>query len=119
VGTQQGFKIFQCNPFTLLSSAQIGPVSIIEMIFTTNILAIVGQGEEAQRILTIWDTKIMAGTLDVSFVSKIIALKMNGSTLFAATKDKIFLYDLNGMKLLAKLQSDNHLGRIVLSPNHI
>jgi hypothetical protein len=33
-----------------------------------------------------------------------------------ATKDKIYIYLLDGIKFLEKLEVDNHLGRIVLSP---
>jgi hypothetical protein len=33
-----------------------------------------------------------------------------------ATKDRIFIYALDGMKIIDKLEVDNHLGRIVLSP---
>lgn len=42
---------------------------------------------------------------------------MNGSTLYAATKEKIFVYTLKGMVLLAKIDAENHMGRIELSPN--
>ena len=44
---------------------------------------------------------------------------MNNSILFASTKEKIFLFNLKGMKILAKIPSENHLGRIALSPNGI
>ena len=40
---------------------------------------------------------------------------MSAQTIFVATKDKIYLYDLDGMKILAKLPAENHLGRISLS----
>eukprot|EP00350_Pseudokeronopsis_sp_OXSARD2_P002274 CAMPEP_0170561834 /NCGR_PEP_ID=MMETSP0211-20121228/57278_1 /TAXON_ID=311385 /ORGANISM="Pseudokeronopsis sp., Strain OXSARD2" /LENGTH=109 /DNA_ID=CAMNT_0010877895 /DNA_START=247 /DNA_END=576 /DNA_ORIENTATION=- len=42
---------------------------------------------------------------------------MNYTTLYASTKDTVFLYDLGGMKILAKIPADNHLGRIALSPD--
>lgn len=41
---------------------------------------------------------------------------MNEECIFVATKDRIFVYNLDGMKLMDKLDVDNHLGRIVLSP---
>lgn len=44
---------------------------------------------------------------------------MNSQHIFSATKDRVFLYSLQGMKLIAKIEADNHLGRIVLSPNGI
>lgn len=42
---------------------------------------------------------------------------MNSDRIFAATKDKIYLYNLSGMKILSKLDVDTHLGRIAISPN--
>ena len=45
VGTKRGFRIYACNPFELIHFADIGPVTIIEMQYTSNILAIVGQGD--------------------------------------------------------------------------
>lgn len=46
-------------------------------------------------------------------------MKLNQSNIFVATKERIFLYDLRGMKLIKKIDCDNHLGRIVLSPNSL
>lgn len=119
VGTKRGFRIYQCTPFDLISWADVGPISIIEMQYTSNILAIVGHGENysfSQKRLTIWDTLINSGTMEISFTSKITKVRLNQELIFVATKDKIFIYLLDGMRLLDKLEVDDHLGRIVLSP---
>ena len=119
IGTKRGFRIFQCHPFDLIYCADIGAVSIIEMQYTSNILALVGDGDSlqfSQKRLMIWDTKANGGTAEISFSSKIVKVKMNQELIFVATKDKIFIYQLNGMTLLDKLDVENHLGRIVLSP---
>ena len=50
--------------------------------------------------LTIWDTKINSGTAEISFTNKIVKLRLNQEIIFVATKDKIFIYHLDGMKLL-------------------
>lgn len=89
------------------------------MQYTSNILALVGHGDNfqfSQKRLTIWDTKINSGTAEISFSTKIVKLRMNEECIFVATKDRIFVYNLDGMKLMDKLDVDNHLGRIVLSP---
>jgi hypothetical protein len=93
-------------------------VSIVEMQYTSNILALVGEGEDnySQRRLTIWDTKINGGTAEISFNAKIVKIKLNQELIFVATKDRIFLYHLDGMRIVDKLEVENHLGRIVLSP---
>ena len=89
------------------------------MQYTSNILALVGHGDNyqfSQKRLTIWDTKISSGTAEISFTTKIVKVRLNQELIFVATKDRIFLYHLEGMKNLARLEVDNHLGRIVLSP---
>lgn len=65
----------------------------------------------------IWDSKAASPLCELTFNNYVLAVKMNSLTLFAATKDKIFVYTLQGMKLLAKLDAENHVGRIDLSPN--
>ena len=70
VGTKRGFRIYQCLPVELICWADIGPVSIVEMQYTSNILAIVGASDSSsfsQKRLTIWDTKINSGTAEISF----------------------------------------------------
>ena len=90
------------------------------MQYTSNILALVGLGENpqfSQRRLTIWDTKIQGATCEISFNSKLVKLKLNQELIFCATKDRIFIYNLDGMRIQDKLDVNDHLGRIVLSPN--
>jgi hypothetical protein len=64
----------------LLSWADIGAVSIVEMQYTSNILAIVGHGDNyqySQKRLTIWDTITQNPTAEISFTSKISKIRMN------------------------------------------
>lgn len=42
---------------------------------------------------------------------------MNDEVIFVATKERIFMYHLDGMRILDRLDVDNHLGRIVISPS--
>ena len=42
---------------------------------------------------------------------------MNAEVIYAATKNKIYIYKLDGAELIAKLETENHLGRIALSPS--
>ena len=56
--------------------------------------------------------------MEISFSSKITKVRLNQGLIFVATKDKIFIYHLDGMKLMDKLEVDDHLGRIVLSPDN-
>jgi autophagy-related protein 18 len=119
IGTTRGFRIYQCFPFKLVSWGDIGAVRIVEMQYTTNILAIVGDGENHQisaKRLTIWDTKLNDGTLEISFSTKITKIRLNHELIYVAIKDKIFIFHLDGLRLIDKLEVD-HLNRIVLSPS--
>jgi hypothetical protein len=89
------------------------------MQYTSNILAIVGNDENQQisaKRLTIWDTKLNDGTLEISFSTKITKIRLNHELIYVAIKDKIFIFHLDGLRLIDKLEVD-HLNRIVLSPS--
>ena len=103
----------------MISWADIGAVSIVEMQMTSNLIAIVGHGENyqfSQKHLTIWDTIMQSGVAEISFTSKIAKVRLNPTHIYVATKDKIYIYLLDGLQFLEKLEVDNHLARIALSP---
>jgi hypothetical protein len=103
----------------LISWADIGAVSIVEMQHISNLIVIVGHGDNyqlSQKRLTVWDTLSQNGLAEISFTSKITKVRLSPQHIFVATKDKIYIYLLDGIKFLEKLEVDNHLGRIVLSP---
>lgn len=39
--------------------------------------------------------------------------------MFIANKDKIFLFNLDGVKLMHTIDIENHVGRIILSPDSL
>jgi WD repeat-containing protein 45 len=43
VGTQTGFQIYSCKPFKLETETTIGGIRIVEMLFRSNVLALVGK----------------------------------------------------------------------------
>ena len=57
-----------------------GPVKLVEMLYSTNIVAVVGKNERAvftPRRLTLWDTNASCSRLDIAFNSNILMVKMN------------------------------------------
>ncbi len=55
-------------------------MKIVEMLYTTNIIAVVGKNERmlfTPRRLTIWDTNASSSYLEMSFPSPIIAVRLN------------------------------------------
>ncbi len=45
LATFTGFKIYSVHPFQLLYKSDVGPISIIEMLYKTNIILLVGLTE--------------------------------------------------------------------------
>ncbi len=55
-------------------------VGIVEMLFSTNIMAVVGTQDRAvfvPRRLTIWDTNIQTSRMDIAFDNQIVYVKLN------------------------------------------
>jgi autophagy-related protein 18 len=46
VGTQDGYRIFNCDPFHQHYQDTPGGVGIVEMLFCTSLVALVGAGEK-------------------------------------------------------------------------
>jgi autophagy-related protein 18 len=59
IGTKSGFKIFSLDPFQLLYENSCGPINIVEMLYTTNLILLVGlteMGDLSPKKVTIWST---------------------------------------------------------------
>ena len=57
-----------------------GPVSLAEMIYSTNIIAVVGKNAHSifsHRKLTLWNTNTSRSQYDIPFTSNILGVKMN------------------------------------------
>jgi autophagy-related protein 18 len=92
-----------------------GGVSIVEMLYTTNLLALVGSLDEtgsmfSPRRLTIWNTNNSTALCEISFLSNIIYVKMNKQRLIVSIREKTHIYDITTMKLLQSLDINNSLG---------
>lgn len=123
VGTRIGYKIFNIqNGAKLVSSYSNAGVGIIEMLYSTNLLAIVGT-EDGDNIfspkrLTIWNSNNSNSICEISFPYKVTAVKINKQRLVISIKDKVHIYDLKDTRILESIViKNNQLGRLLLSPN--
>ena len=94
-------------------------VSIVEMLYSTNIMAVVGMNERAiftPRRLTVWDTNSQTSRVDFSFNSPITYVKMNKQRLVVATQYNIDVYNLLNMHKLFSIDIDGSLVRVALTP---
>jgi len=105
VGTLYGFKIFSTEGFKLLHEEACGAVSVVEMLFRTSLLALVGCAStktpsSSSRALTMWNTKDRCNICQLHFNAQIHAVKMNHRRIAVLLSPKIHIFDLKTMKSL-------------------
>lgn len=120
VATSRGFKIFNCDPFGKFYSEENGSYSIVEMLFSTSLLALVGSGDQpafSPRRLQIINTKKHSMICEVTFPTSILSVKMNKSRLAVVLQERIYIYDISNMRLLHTLEThSNPEGLVTMSP---
>lgn len=121
MGTSEGFEIFNCDPFGKFYSDEGGGYGIVEMLFSTSLLAVVGVGDQpamSPRRLRIINTKRHSVICEVTFPSTILAVKMNKARLVVLLQDQIYIYDISNMRLLHTIETTtNSHGLIAISPS--
>lgn len=103
VGTSEGFMIFSTDNFTLRHEERCGPVSLVDMLFTTSLLALVGGATRApsfDKQLTMWNTKERCNICQMTFGSKIYSVRMNHRRVVVQLKQKTHILDLKTMRNL-------------------
>lgn len=121
MGTSTGFKIFNCDPFGRFYLNDEGGCGIVEMLFSTSLLAVVGMGDNpamSPRRLRMLNTKRHSVICEVTFPTTILSVKMNKSRLAVLLQEQIYIYDISNMKLLHTIETSlNVQGIISMSPN--
>ncbi|KIH95008.1 hypothetical protein SPBR_03728 [Sporothrix brasiliensis 5110] len=114
VGTSKGFRIYHTDPFSKIFSSYDGSVSIIEMLFSTSLVAMV----LSPRHLVIQNTKRASVICELTFPSAVLAVRLNRKRLAVVLEDEIYLYDIANMSLLYTIAtSPNPSAICCLSPS--
>lgn len=104
VGTSEGFMIFGTDSFALRHHERCGAVSLLDMLFTTSLLALVGGAGTREpapdRRLTMWNTKERCNICQMTFSSKIHSVKMNHRRVVVQLRQKTHILDLKTMRSL-------------------
>ena len=125
--------IFNCEDLSLLYSYSIFALtldmnaSIIEMLYSSNIIAIVGNNEVenfSPKKVTIWGTDTNNAIMKLSFPYKIDAVKLNKSRylsniirLIISIKDGIHLYNMTNLMFVHSISVNLALTRLAFSPS--
>ncbi|CAK7267458.1 autophagy protein [Sporothrix epigloea] len=114
IGTSKGFRIFHTDPFSRIFSSDDGSVSIIEMLFSTSLVAMV----LSPRHLVIQNTKRASVICELTFPSAVLAVRLNRKRLAVVLEDEIYLYDIANMSLLYNITTSPNPNAIcALSPS--
>ncbi|XP_034699052.1 autophagy-related protein 18b-like isoform X1 [Vitis riparia] len=80
IGTRDGFKVFDSETGTLRYERAIGGFIIVEMLFSSSLLAIVGAGEQpslSPRRLCLFNTTTGAARRELNFLTSVLAIRLN------------------------------------------
>ncbi|KAJ5120606.1 uncharacterized protein N7515_009994 [Penicillium bovifimosum] len=101
VATAKGFQIFTTEPFAKSYEAKEGNIAVIEMLFSTSLVALI----LSPRRLQIQNTKRQCTICELTFPTTVLAVKMNRKRLVIVLEDQIYLYDIQTMKLLSTIDT--------------
>ncbi|KAJ2745276.1 autophagy protein [Coemansia sp. BCRC 34301] len=121
VGSKNGYKIYNCEPFGKCYARSEGGIGIVEMLFCTSLVALVGSGDQpslSPRRLQIINTKRQSIICELTFPTTILAVKLNRRRLIAVLEEQIYVYDISNMKLLHTIETPpNPTAICAMSPN--
>jgi len=103
--TDTGFLIYSVNPFiqNFRREFSSGALGIVEMLFRSNLLAIVGLGDNLlfpSNKVMIWDDPENQRVGELSFASEVLAVKLRRDAIIVVLESKILVYNFANLKLL-------------------
>jgi autophagy-related protein 18 len=132
-GTSKGFRIFHTDPFSKIFNSDDGNVSIIEMLFSTSLVALILSPRHliiqntkaclsypicACPHLTICHAQRASVICELTFPSAVLAVRLNRKRLAVVLEEEIYLYDISNMSLLYTIAtSPNPSAICALSPS--
>ncbi|KAL5498562.1 ATG18 [Sanghuangporus vaninii] len=108
VGTKKGYSITNVDPFGRVYTMNDGARGIVEMLFCTSLIALVGAADEPEsspRKLQIVNTKRQSMICELLFPSSILAVKLNRKTLVVVLENEIYIYDISNMRLMHVIET--------------
>ncbi|MCJ1360305.1 MAG: autophagy protein [Icmadophila ericetorum] len=101
VGTSRGFRIYTTDPFSKCYETTEGDIAMLEMLFSTSLVALI----LSPRRLQITNTKRQSTICELTFPTTVLAVRLNRKRLVVVLEDQIYLYDISVMKLLYTIET--------------
>lgn len=115
-GTRKdGYSLYNVDGFGKIHSNTNGGYGIVEMLFCTSLVALVGLGDQpdlSPRRLQIVNTKRQSTICELTFPTSILAVRLNRKRLIAVLEQQIYVYDISNMKLLHTIETSANPGAI-------
>lgn len=114
VGTDRGFRIYNCDPFREIFRRDFGGdsvgggIGVVEMLFRCNILALVGRGPNPQyspNKVMIWDDHQSRCIGELSFRSEVRSVRLRRDRIVVVLEQKVFVYNFADLKLLHQIET--------------
>eukprot|EP01084_Bolivina_argentea_P281364 481392_1 len=114
VATRNGFRIFQCKPFTKAFESIDNNISCrsVSMLFATSLVALIGNNNikhSSLRNVKLYNTKDKQELCRLNFKSTVLSVKLNKKRLAVCVENKIHIFDLiNNMKQIYEITTYNN-----------
>ncbi|KAK4273447.1 hypothetical protein QN277_021847 [Acacia crassicarpa] len=111
VGTDHGFRIYNCDPFREIFRRDFGAgggIGLVQMLFRCNILAFVGGGADPiypSNKVMIWDDHQSRCIGELSFRSEVKGVRLRRDRIVVVLVHKIFVYNFADLKLLHQIET--------------
>ncbi|EFJ04904.1 hypothetical protein SELMODRAFT_138072 [Selaginella moellendorffii] len=114
--TSVGFRIYSCDPLKQTLRRDLdGGVGIVEMVFRSNILGLVGAA--ARNKVIIWDDDQSRCIGELFFRSEVRAVRLRRDAVVAVLEHKVHVHSLSDLKPLHEVETfDNPRGVCAISP---
>jgi len=97
-GTTKGFRIYSTLPFKTTFKREFdGGIGIVEMLYRTNIIALVGGGDSPKfppNKVMIWDDSQMKCIGELNFKSEVKGVKLRKDMIIVILEHKVYNYNL-------------------------
>eukprot|EP01029_Cantina_marsupialis_P006530 TRINITY_DN1718_c0_g1_i2.p1 TRINITY_DN1718_c0_g1~~TRINITY_DN1718_c0_g1_i2.p1 ORF type:complete len:361 (+),score=91.16 TRINITY_DN1718_c0_g1_i2:97-1179(+) len=121
VGTTTGFQIYNCKPFGITFSRDLGDgIGQVQMLYRCNLLALVGGGTSPYahpNKVMIWDDHQNRCIGELSFRTEVKAVRLRRDRIAVALTNKVYVYNFSDLKVKDHFETGkNPLGLLAFSP---